>query len=143
MAVVSSAFESSLSLAAYTQFSSYLEIQRLSTFKLFDVKPAPSVAHGLGTYSWLKEDITPNPLLIGHNPRSGLVEASVENASRLLSNFQVDQDVICNTIDEEKVCRYQLNVEHNNLSCSFEVCETGLKTNVSKEVSLHISNSYI
>jgi isochorismate synthase/2-succinyl-5-enolpyruvyl-6-hydroxy-3-cyclohexene-1-carboxylate synthase/2-succinyl-6-hydroxy-2,4-cyclohexadiene-1-carboxylate synthase/O-succinylbenzoate synthase len=132
-----------LSLAAYTQFSSYLEIQRLSTFKLFDVKPAPSVAHGLGTYSWLKEDITPNPLLVGHNPHSGLVEASVENASRLLSNFQVDQDVVCNTIDEEKVCRYQVNVEHNNLSCSFEVCETGLKTNVSKEVSLHISKLHL
>ncbi|WJX87640.1 hypothetical protein P8452_69808 [Trifolium repens] len=137
IAVVSSAFESSLSLAAYTQFSSYLEIQRLSTFKLFDVKPAPSVAHGLGTYRWLKEDITPNPLLVGHNPHSGLVEASVENASRLLSNFQVDQDVICNTIDEEKVCRYQVNVEHNNLSCSFEVCETGLKTNDNILLFLH------
>ncbi|XP_045833302.1 protein PHYLLO, chloroplastic isoform X1 [Trifolium pratense] len=137
MAVVSSAFESSLSLAAYTQFSSYLEIQRLSTFKLFDVKEAPSVAHGLGTYRWLKEDITPNPLLISHNPRSGLVEASVDNASRLLRNFQVDQDVICHTIAEEKVCRYQLNVEHNNLSCSFEVIETGLKTNDTTLVFLH------
>lgn len=36
MVVVSSAFESSLSLSAYTQFSSYLEVQRLSTFKLLD-----------------------------------------------------------------------------------------------------------
>lgn len=143
MAVVSAAFESSLSLSAYTQFSSYLEIQRLSTFKLFDIKAEPSVIHGLGTYRWLKEDITPNPLLIGRNPHSGLVEASVEKASRLLRNFQVDQNVICNVITEEKVFRYQLKVEHNNLSCSFEVCETGLKTNVSKEVSLYINTSYI
>ncbi|XP_050872280.1 protein PHYLLO, chloroplastic isoform X2 [Lathyrus oleraceus] len=137
MAVVSSAFESSLSLSAYTQFSSYLEIQRLSTFKLLDVKAAPSVAHGLGTYRWLKEDITLDPLLIGRNPQSGLVEASVENASRLLHNFQVDQNVICNIIAEEKVCRYQLDVEHNHLSCSFEVCETGLKTNDNILVFLH------
>ncbi|CAI8583567.1 unnamed protein product [Vicia faba] len=97
----------------------------------------PSVAHGLGTYRWLKEDITLDPLLIGRNPRSGLVEASVENASRLLQNFQVDQNVICNIIAEEKVCRYQLNVEHNNLSCAFEVCETGLKTNDNILVFLH------
>ncbi|KAI5383507.1 hypothetical protein KIW84_070768 [Lathyrus oleraceus] len=121
MVVVSSAFESSLSLSAYTQFSSYLEVQRLSTFKLLDFKAAPSVAHGLGTYRWLKEDITLDPLLIGRNPRSGLVEASVENASRLLHNFQVNQNVICNIIAEEKVCRYQLDVEHYSLSCSFEV----------------------
>lgn len=137
MAVVSAAFESSLSLSAYTQFSSYLEIQRLSTFKLFDIKAEPSVIHGLGTYRWLKEDITPNPLLIGRNPHSGLVEASVEKASRLLRNFQVDQNVICNVITEEKVFRYQLKVEHNNLSCSFEVCETGLKTNDNTVVFLH------
>lgn len=110
---------------------------------MLGVKAAPAVAHGLGTYRWLKEDVTPNPLLIGRNPNSGLVEASVENASQLLHNFQVDQNVICNIIAEEQVRRYQLKVEHNNLSCSFEVRETGLKTNVSKEVSIHINNSYI
>ncbi|KAI5445655.1 hypothetical protein KIW84_013758 [Lathyrus oleraceus] len=36
MVVVSSAFESSLGLSAYTQFPSYLKVQRLSTFKLLD-----------------------------------------------------------------------------------------------------------
>lgn len=143
MAVVSAAFESSLSLSAYTQFSSYLEILRLNTFKVSDDEAAPPVAHGLGTYRWLKEDVTLNPLLIGRNPHSGFVEASVANASRLLHNFQLNQNVICNIIAEEQVRQYQLKVEHNNLSCSFEVREIGLKTSVSKEVSLHINNSFI
>ncbi|XP_057414973.1 protein PHYLLO, chloroplastic isoform X3 [Lotus japonicus] len=129
MAVVSAAFESSLSLAAYTQFSSYLEILRLSTFKVLNYKEEPSVAHGLGTYSWLKEDVTPNPLFVGPNPLSGFVEASVANASRVLHNFEVNQNVICNMITGEQICQYQLKVEHNNLSCSFEVREVGLKSN--------------
>ncbi|KAJ1442201.1 Mandelate racemase/muconate lactonizing enzyme, C-terminal [Sesbania bispinosa] len=137
MAVVSAAFESSLSLSAYTHLSSYLEILRLSTSKVLDDKAAPPVAHGLGTYRWLKEDVTLNPLLIGRNPHSGFVEASVANASRLLHNFQVNQNVICNIIAKEQVCRYQLKVEHNNLSCSFEVRETGLKTNDNVLVFLH------
>ncbi|KAI5389073.1 hypothetical protein KIW84_074650 [Lathyrus oleraceus] len=87
MVVVSSAFESSLSLSAYTQFSIYLEVQRLSTFKLLDVKATPSVAHGLGSYRWLKEDITLGPLLIGRNPRSGLHDAS--RTSNKLNHFSV------------------------------------------------------
>ncbi|KAI5436153.1 hypothetical protein KIW84_022563 [Lathyrus oleraceus] len=36
MVVVSSAIESSLSLSAYTQFPSYLDVRRLSIFKLLD-----------------------------------------------------------------------------------------------------------
>ena len=142
MAVVSAAFESSLSLSAYTQFSCYLEMLSLDTLSMLDDKEAPSVAHGLGTYRWLKEDVTINPLLICRNPHSGFVEASVANASRLLHDFQVNQNVICNIIAEERVCRYQLKVELSSLSCCFEVQETGHKTNVSIEVSIHINISF-
>ncbi|TKY49620.1 PHYLLO protein [Spatholobus suberectus] len=137
MAVVSAAFESSLSLSAYTQFSSYLEILSLSSFKVLDDMAAPTVAHGLGTYRWLKEDVTPNPLLICRNPQSGFVEASVANASQLVHDFQVNQEVISYIIAEEQVRQYQYKVELNNLSCSFEVRETGLKTNDNVLVFLH------
>lgn len=143
MAVISAAFESSLSLSAYIQFSSYLEMLSLGTFKVLDDKAAPSVAHGLGTYLWLKEDVTNYPLLIGRNPHSGFVEASVANASRLLHDFQVNQNVICNIITGEQVRRYQLTVELRHLSCSFEVQETGQITNVSLEVSIHIAYSFL
>ncbi|CAJ1958883.1 unnamed protein product [Sphenostylis stenocarpa] len=135
MAVVSAAFESSLSLSAYTQFSSYLEMLSLSTFKVLDNVAAPTVAHGLGTYRWLKEDVTANPLLICRNPHSGFVEASVANASRLVHDFQVNQKVVSYVIVEEQVRQYQYKVELDNVSCSFEVRETGLKTN-------HIHRNY-
>ncbi|KAL5160110.1 Protein PHYLLO, chloroplastic [Glycine soja] len=137
MAVVSAAFESSLSLSAYTQFSSYLELLSLGTFKVLDDAASGTVAHGLGTYRWLKEDVTPSPLLICRNPQTGFVEASVANASRLVHDFQVNQKVISYIIAEEQVRRYQYKVELNNLSCSFEVRETGLKTNDNVLVFLH------
>ncbi|MED6110114.1 hypothetical protein PIB30_040017 [Stylosanthes scabra] len=137
MAVVSAAFESSLSLSAYAQFSSYLEMLSFDTMNKLHDKEVPSVAHGLGTYRWLKEDVTSNPLLIGCNPHSGFVEASVANASRLLQYFEVNQNVICDIIDEERVLKYQLKVELSSLSCSFEVQETGQKTNDNVLVFLH------
>ncbi|KAK7384912.1 hypothetical protein VNO78_30615 [Psophocarpus tetragonolobus] len=137
MAVVSAAFESSLSLSAYTQFCSYLEMRTLGTFKVLDDTVPPIVAHGLGTYRWLKEDVTPDPRLICRNPLSGSVEASVVSASQLLRDFQVNQKVISCIFAEEQVRRYQYNVEFDNLSCSFEVRETGLKTNDNVMVFLH------
>ncbi|KAK7360718.1 hypothetical protein VNO77_02727 [Canavalia gladiata] len=137
MAVVSAAFESSLSLSAYTLFSSYLELLSLDALEVLDNAVAPTVAHGLGTYRWLKEDVTPNPLLICRNPHSGVVEASVANASRVVHDFQVNQNVMSNIIAEEPVRQYQLKVELNSLSCSFEVCETGPQTNDNILVFLH------
>jgi len=131
MVVVSSAFESSLSLSAYTQFSSYLEILSLGKLKVLDNVPAPTIAHGLGTYRWLKEDVTPNSLSICRNPQSGFVEASVASASRYVRDFQVDKKVVSYVIVEEQVRRYQCRVELNNVSCSFEVRETGHIANVS------------
>jgi len=133
MVVVSAAFESSLSLSAYTQFSSYLEIMSLGKFKVLDNVPASTVAHGLGTYRWLKEDVTPNPLFICRNPQSGFVEASVASASQLVRDFQVNKKVVSYVIVKEQVRRYQRRVELNNVSCSFEVRETGHITNVSTE----------
>ncbi|KAE9597953.1 putative 2-succinyl-5-enolpyruvyl-6-hydroxy-3-cyclohexene-1-carboxylic-acid synthase [Lupinus albus] len=137
VAVVSAAFESSISLSAYTLFASYLELLSLSTFEVLDDREVPSVAHGLGTYRWLKEDVAANPLLIGRSPHSGFVGASVADASRLLHDFQVNQNVICNIIAEEQVRRYQLEVEHSSFSWSFEVFETGQKTNDNVLVFLH------
>ncbi|XP_017425308.1 protein PHYLLO, chloroplastic isoform X3 [Vigna angularis] len=129
MVVVSAAFESSLSLSAYTQFSSYLEMLSLGTFKVLDNVAAPAIAHGLGTYRWLKEDVTPNPHFICRNPKSGFVEASVADASRFVRDFQVNKKVVSYVIVEEEVRQYQCRIELNNVSCSFEVRETGLQTN--------------
>ncbi|KAI4357933.1 hypothetical protein L6164_001848 [Bauhinia variegata] len=137
MAVVSAAFESSLSLSAYVQFSCFLEMQNTSTSEVLNHKAAPSVAHGLGTYRWLKEDVTSNPLLIGRNQDSGFIEASVANASQLLHDFQVNQNVISNNVAGEQVRRYQLTVEHKSFPFVFEVQEIGQKTDDNVIIFLH------
>ncbi|KAI7979092.1 hypothetical protein LOK49_Contig516G00002 [Camellia lanceoleosa] len=90
MSVVSAKFESSLFLSAYLQFSYYLELQKADICMAMNKEPSASIAHGLGTYHWLKEDITAEPLNIRRNPCSGFIEASVDNAGHLLGNFQVE-----------------------------------------------------
>lgn len=138
MAVVSAAFESSLSLSAYIQFSCSLDMQNAVTLKLLHDKVAPLVAHGLGTYRWLKEDVTNNPALIGRSPHSNFVEASVADAGQLLQDLQFNENVIYNVIAGEQVHRYNLTVETKNISCFFEVQEIGPKTDVSLAVLIHI-----
>ncbi|XP_054809027.1 protein PHYLLO, chloroplastic isoform X2 [Prosopis cineraria] len=137
MAVVSAAFESSLSLSAYVQFSCYLDMQDAGRFTVSNNKVVPSVAHGLGTYRWLKEDITSNPVLIGRNPHSNFIEASVADARELLENFQVNQSVINKVMTEKQVHRHQLTVELDNVSCLFKVQEIGQKNDDNVIVFLH------
>ncbi|XP_028062359.1 protein PHYLLO, chloroplastic-like [Camellia sinensis] len=90
MSVVSATVESSPGLSVYVQFSYYLELQKAGICMAMNKEPSPSIAHGLGNYGWLKEDITSEPLNICRNPCSGFIEAYVDDAGRLLGNFQVD-----------------------------------------------------
>ncbi|KAE8667675.1 Menaquinone biosynthesis protein, putative isoform 2 [Hibiscus syriacus] len=66
LAVVSAAFESGLALSAYIVFSCYLDWQNADTCKLMNNNLVPSVAHGLGTFRWLEEDVTTDLLGIEH-----------------------------------------------------------------------------
>ncbi|KAF7120245.1 hypothetical protein RHSIM_Rhsim13G0143500 [Rhododendron simsii] len=89
--VISASFESSLGLSAYVQFSYFLELQKEDMCRTMEKEPSPTIAHGLGTYRWLKEDITAEPLNIYRNPFSGFIEASVDDAARVLRKFQVNR----------------------------------------------------
>ncbi|XVE91706.1 hypothetical protein REPUB_Repub01dG0034000 [Reevesia pubescens] len=136
MAVVSAAFESGLALSTYILFSCYLEMQNADTCKVMN-KLAPSVAHGLGTYRWLEEDVTTDLLGIGHNPCTGLIEASVAAATHLLHKFQMNHNVIHKTFTGEEVLRYQLTLDSNDFSWSINVQEIGQRINGSVIVFLH------
>ncbi|XWS64137.1 hypothetical protein CRYUN_Cryun06bG0160900 [Craigia yunnanensis] len=125
MAVVSAAFESGLALSTYILFSCYLEMWHADTCKWMNNKLAPSVAHGLGTYRWLEEDVTNNLLGISHNPFIGFIEASVADAAHLLHKFQINHNVINRTFTGEEVLRYQLTLNSNDFSCSINVQEIG------------------
>ncbi|XP_038893380.1 protein PHYLLO, chloroplastic isoform X5 [Benincasa hispida] len=129
MAVVSAAFESGVGLSGYIHLSCYLELQNAEVRKLMNIQPAPSIAHGLGTYRWLEEDVTLDPLRISRDPHSGIVEASVAEANRLLKGFQINQKFVCKKFTEEQVCRYKLSVDSKGFSYSTKVLEVGQRTN--------------
>ncbi|CAK9155708.1 unnamed protein product [Ilex paraguariensis] len=137
MAVVSAAFESGLGLLAYIQFSSYVELQNAALCRVMNKEPALSVIHGLGTYRWLKEDVTTEPLKICRNPRSGFVEASIVDAVQLLQKFQINKNVIVRTFTREQVRNYQLSVDSEHFSFSFNIQEIGPSIDNSVLVFLH------
>lgn len=134
MAVVSAAFESGLGLSAYILFSCYLELQNADLCKVMNRELAPPMAHGLGTYQWLKEDVTTHPIGIRYNPCSGLVEASVANAAQLMQKFQINHKIISRTFTEERVSRDQLIVNSKDVSSSIKVLEIGERVDVSRGI---------
>lgn len=139
MAVVSAAFESGLGLSAYIQFSCYLELQNADICKAMKSELVPSIAHGLGTYRWLEEDVTTDPLRIDRDPYSGFVEASVADANRVLQKFQINHNVICRNFTGEQVSIYELNIDTKGYSCFFKVYEVGQRTSVSRRFFLFSS----
>lgn len=134
ISVISATFESSLGLSAYVQFSYFLELQKEDICRTMEKEPSPTIAHGLGTYRWLKEDITAEPLNIYRNPSSGFIEAFVDDAGRVLTKFQVNRKVILRSFTGEEVQRYQLNVDSVGFSVSINIQEIGPKTEVSAGV---------
>ncbi|XP_050226145.1 protein PHYLLO, chloroplastic isoform X2 [Mercurialis annua] len=137
MAVISAAFESGLGLSAYIQFSSYLEVQNSDLCRVMNRKLGPPVAHGLGTYRWLKQDVTSRSLGIQHLPSSGFVGAYVGDAIKFLKRFQINQNVIHGTFIGEQVSTYHLVVNSKDLSASIKVQEVGSKKNDNIVLFLH------
>ncbi|CAL5419038.1 unnamed protein product [Camellia sinensis] len=137
MSVVSATFESSLGLSAYVQFSYYLELQKADICMAMNKEPSPSIAHGLGTYRWLKEDITAEPLNICRNPCSGFIEASVDDAGCLLGKFQVNKKAILRNFTGEEVHSYQLTVNSYGFSFFINVREIGPSNENNVLVFLH------
>ena len=135
IAVVSAAFESGLSLSAYIQLSSYFELQSAKICKLMNKQLVPSVAHGLGTYRWLKEDVTFEPLSINRNQYSGFIEASVVDSDQILKKCQINQDTIIRDFSVEQVYSYQLTMDSDGFSCLLNVHEIGASIEVSTSIS--------
>ncbi|MCO5559536.1 hypothetical protein L7F22_013137 [Adiantum nelumboides] len=100
LAVISAAFESSISLAAYAQFSAFVDERRLELIMASNVDKErtntnmiiPPVAHGLGTYMWLENDVTcGNRFSV--KTRDG-VEALVEDCAATTKNMVLDKETV-------------------------------------------------
>ncbi|XP_068641777.1 protein PHYLLO, chloroplastic isoform X3 [Aristolochia californica] len=135
MAVISGTFESSLSLATYVQFAHYLEQQNADLCKMKKEKIS-TVAHGLGTYRWLKEDVI-TPLKICLHPHSETVEASVHEAACLLQSVQINSEVIQRSYHDKDVQIYQVKVDCVDVTCVLEVWDTGADVQEKLIVFLH------
>lgn len=137
MTVLSAAFESGLGLSAYIQFCSYLDLQNAKIYKLMNKEPAVPVAHGLGTYRWLTDDVIIQPLSITRNPYNGFMEASAADAGRLLQNVEINQNYIVSRNPEENGRTYQLKVDSDCFSMSINVHEIGQIADENVVVFLH------
>ncbi|XP_010551342.1 PREDICTED: protein PHYLLO, chloroplastic isoform X2 [Tarenaya hassleriana] len=115
-AILSAAYESGLGLSAYILFSSYLEQQNLKISAEQNNGMALPVAHGLGTYRWLKEDVMIDNLGIFRSPYTGFVEGSVSDACKILKDVRINNDVILKTSKGVHVQRYELRVDLNGFS---------------------------
>ncbi|KAJ4961763.1 hypothetical protein NE237_021673 [Protea cynaroides] len=125
MAVISSAFESGLSLSVYIQFAHYLEQQYAHICRAKYKETKATVAHGLGTYRWLKEDVTVEPFKTCVHPHGDKVEVSVQDAALLLRNFQINHETIQRSYTEEEVQTYRVSVNFQEVSYTLKVREAG------------------
>ncbi|PON74619.1 Menaquinone biosynthesis protein MenD [Parasponia andersonii] len=137
MAVVSAAYESGLGLSAYIHLSCYLELKNVEISKLMNKKTALSVAHGLGTYRWLKEDVATNPLKISRNAHSGFIEASIADANQLLHSFQINHHIVHKDHKGDEIRTYQLPLDFNGISYCIKVQEIGEISHDSIIIFLH------
>ncbi|XP_052198857.1 protein PHYLLO, chloroplastic isoform X2 [Diospyros lotus] len=137
MAVISATYESSLGLSAYVQFSHYLEVQNTDICTAMNMDTSPSVAHGLGTYRWLKEDAAAEPLKFKQNPHTDFIEASVHDAGCFLRKFQINQKVILQNFTGEQINVYQLKIDSEGSSFVINVQEIGPSNERNVLVFLH------
>uniref|UniRef100_A0A803KVH6 Mandelate racemase/muconate lactonizing enzyme C-terminal domain-containing protein n=1 Tax=Chenopodium quinoa TaxID=63459 RepID=A0A803KVH6_CHEQI len=137
LAVVSATFETSLGLSSYVQFAYYLEMRSSEISQAVDKKPRICVAHGLGTYKWLKEDLTLDPLVICRQPKSRLVGASIDDADRVLCNFQVNCNAISRSSVEDSISTYHLGVKVDDCSYVIKVQEMGERRDGNTLLFLH------
>ncbi|XP_073113105.1 protein PHYLLO, chloroplastic isoform X4 [Elaeis guineensis] len=128
MAVVSASFESSLSLSAYVQFACYLEQQNVTISRLRKRKLSAAIAHGLGTYQWLQEDVSTNHLEFHVAPNGDKIEASVKDADTFLRYFQIKDKTVQRIYTGEQLKSYRIEVKGDNFSCSFKLQEAGADT---------------
>ncbi|KAL7603912.1 hypothetical protein Lser_V15G15247 [Lactuca serriola] len=132
LAVVSAAFESGISLSAYVQFSCFLEMKNKDICKIMNKEIVSDVAHGLGTYKWLKDDV-----IITESLCFTKSQASVFDAGQTLTNFKINRNSVFRSFESEKLRNYTQKVDVEGMTFSINVKELGDKRNDNVIVFLH------
>ncbi|XP_078167049.1 protein PHYLLO, chloroplastic-like isoform X2 [Carex rostrata] len=138
MAIVSSAYESSLSLSMYVQFSYFLHIQYENVCKTRNKHFHDGFAHGLGTYKWIKEDIIDQGLINNVLKVGGKMRASVKDAQNIIERFSWgSKRLLSRFCKNEEIGCYSVKIDEGGLSSCFRVKEAGLHTNKNAVIFLH------
>ncbi|KAJ4798965.1 2-succinyl-5-enolpyruvyl-6-hydroxy-3-cyclohexene-1-carboxylate synthase [Rhynchospora pubera] len=138
MAIVSSAYESSLTLSVYVQFAYFLHMKNENVCKTRNKHIHDGIAHGLGTYKWIKEEIMDQGLKVCVPHIGGKMGASVKDSQNFIENFCWDSGrVLSRFLGNEEIGCYSVKVGANGLSSCFRVKEAGLHTNKIVVVFLH------
>uniref|UniRef100_A0A0E0K1L6 Mandelate racemase/muconate lactonizing enzyme C-terminal domain-containing protein n=1 Tax=Oryza punctata TaxID=4537 RepID=A0A0E0K1L6_ORYPU len=137
MAVISSAYESSVGLATYIQFAHYVDRQNAVISRIKNKGSCGNVVHGLGTYQWLREDVSEQKLNIHAPTLGGGIRASAEDAHGYLQDLIINDKKIDRTYSEEKLTSYFIQVDGDNFSCQVKLQEGGDCTNEKVVLFLH------
>jgi isochorismate synthase / 2-succinyl-5-enolpyruvyl-6-hydroxy-3-cyclohexene-1-carboxylate synthase / 2-succinyl-6-hydroxy-2,4-cyclohexadiene-1-carboxylate synthase / o-succinylbenzoate synthase len=131
MAVISSAYESSVGLASYIQLAHYVDQQDSMVSRIKNKDKCGAVAHGLGTYQWLREDVSEQRLNFHVTTPDDGIRASVEDASGYLQHLNINLEKIERTYSEEELRSYSIQVDVDDCSYRLKLQEAGDRTNVS------------
>ncbi|KAL6634634.1 hypothetical protein ACP70R_027305 [Stipagrostis hirtigluma subsp. patula] len=137
MAVISSTYESSIGLASYIQLAHYVDQQNYIVSRIKNKDTCGAVAHGLGTYQWLREDVSEQKLQIHANPLGDGIGASVEDAHGYLRHLNIKSEKIQRTYSEEKLRSYSIQVDVDDCSYLVKLQEAGDNTNENVVLLLH------
>ncbi|XP_057848584.2 protein PHYLLO, chloroplastic isoform X2 [Cryptomeria japonica] len=133
MAVVSAAFESSVSLSVYVQFACFIDNRNIG-IRASDKTKTPRIAHGLGTYSWLRDDVMKEKLQFQVYPEGDRIEVDVNDAATILQNMVVNPDTVNPSCVGAKIKSYKMAVLYNDACFSFHVMDTGINDQTEKTV---------
>lgn len=131
MAVISSAYESSVGLASYVQLAHYVDQQHSMVSRMKNEDICGTVAHGLGTYQWLREDVSEQMLNFHVTTLGDGIRASVEDACGYLYDLNVNSEKIERTYSEAKLRSYSIQIDLDDCSHLLKLQEAGDRTNVS------------
>ncbi|CAH9131215.1 unnamed protein product [Cuscuta epithymum] len=136
-AVISATYETSLGLSAYVQFSYFIDLQNLDILRIANKEVRPSIAHGLGTYKWFKEDASTQNLVTRRNSTNGFMGSPIADADRLLKEFQFNKNALVRDFAHVEVQTYQQKIYLDSVSISINVHEIGPSENDIVLVFLH------
>uniref|UniRef100_A0A0A9CFW5 Mandelate racemase/muconate lactonizing enzyme C-terminal domain-containing protein n=1 Tax=Arundo donax TaxID=35708 RepID=A0A0A9CFW5_ARUDO len=137
MAVISSAYESSVGLASYIQLAHYVDKQNSIVSRIKNKDTCGVASHGLGTYQWLREDVSEQKLKIHITPLGGRIGASVEEAHSYLHHLNINKKKIERTYSDEKLRSYSIKVDVDECSYLVKLQEAGDRTNEKVVLLLH------